>query len=241
MKVLEGGGQLGPSSVSPCQSFNDTYCSLGGCPLPGLGWGQAAWCPWACRGCWGAVHRCSIGEKSGGSRWPDIYPVSMTRFPAGERPDFRPARDSSPATTPGTSAKLPGVPGHVSRCVAVMDDPIPGRRETRFPPGERPVSGHRPRDPGKVAGRAGARAPMCCRYRRPVFRPGETRFWPAKTRFQPPSRGGLPGCRARWGCVSEARAGVLLPSSCRGEAGPSRPASWLASRPVREVASWRPG
>ena len=79
--------------------------------------------------------------------------------------DFRPARDPSPATTPGTPTKLPGVPGHGARCVGVMDDPISGRRETRFPAGERPVSGHRPRDPGKVAGRAGARAPMCCRYR----------------------------------------------------------------------------
>lgn len=158
MKVLEGGGQLGPSSVSPCQSFNDTYCSLGGCPLPGLGWGQAAWCPWACRGCWGAVHRCSIGEKSGGSRWPDIYPVSKTRFPAGERPDFRPARDPSPATTPGTPAKLPGVLGHVPRCVAVIEDlfsgqgrPVSGRR--------RPVSSHRLGGACQAAGRAGAVSP----------------------------------------------------------------------------------
>ena len=80
-----------------------------------------------------------------------------TRFPAGE--------DPSPATASGTPAKSPGVSGHVARCVAVIDDPISGWWGTRFPAGVGPVSGHRPRDPGKVAGRAGARGPMCCRYR----------------------------------------------------------------------------
>ena len=199
---FRGGGQLGPSSVSPCQSFNDTYCSLGGCPLPGLGWGQAAWCPWACRGCWGAVHRCLIGEKSGGSRWPDIYPVSKTRFPAGSGPDFRPAktrlrppspgrrqscracrgtwpdvlplsrtrfpagvgpdfrpaRDPSPATVPGTPAKLPGVLGHVARCVPVIDDPFSGQGRPVCGR-QRPVSSHRPRGDRQAAGRAGAASP----------------------------------------------------------------------------------
>ena len=52
----------------------------------------------------------------------------------------------------------------MARYIPGIKDPISGRRETRFPAGERPVSGHHPRDPGKVAGRAGARVPMCCCY-----------------------------------------------------------------------------
>ena len=89
---------------------------------------------------------------------PDVLPLWMTRFPAGVRPDSRPARDPSPATVPGTPAKLPGVLGHVPRCVAVIEDlfsgqgrPVSGRR--------RPVSSHRLGGACQAAGRAGAVSP----------------------------------------------------------------------------------
>jgi len=61
---FRGGGQLGPSSVSPCQSSNDTYCSLGGLVLGGAG-GMVPTGPPRVLGC------CAPGGKWG-SGWPHI-------------------------------------------------------------------------------------------------------------------------------------------------------------------------
>jgi hypothetical protein len=85
---------------------------------------------------------------------PDVLPLWMTRFPAGVRPDSRPARDPSPATVPGTPAKLPGVLGHVPRCVAVIEDLFSGQGRDPFLAGEDPfpatVSGGPARLPGAL-------------------------------------------------------------------------------------------
>jgi len=87
-----------------------------------------------------------------------------------------------------------------------IEDPISGRRWDPIPAGEDPspatTSGKPPKLPGVLGHTARCVSviddPFSGR-RRPVFRPVETRF-------RPPSPGRPPGCRARWGCVSEARA-----------------------------------
>jgi hypothetical protein len=71
---FRGGGQLGPSSVSTCQSSNDTYCSLGGLVLGGGRWHGA-------HGPAAGVGVLCTGGKVGEWMAPYLAPLSKTRLP----------------------------------------------------------------------------------------------------------------------------------------------------------------
>jgi hypothetical protein len=76
INFFRGGWQLESSSVYPCQSCNNTYCSLEGCPLTSH------------RACWPGAHRptsgalrtvATLGLKWGVS-WPEVSPASKVVF-----------------------------------------------------------------------------------------------------------------------------------------------------------------